>query len=590
MSKRFIRCLVGVLILVMLGNVAACTSTPATPEATTAAPTKTEATTTAAATTASPEETSASLEPITLTWLGGVLSKDITTGIPDNPVFKEITKRTGVTIDFTPTLGVTNLDERIAVLTAGDDLPDLVTSTEHFIVNSVLGAKAAIPLDELLKTHGKNILATAEKMITVSKLTSTDETNRLYFLSYGAGDNGKSNITANDNNWSVRWDLYKKLGMPKINGYDDLLKLGEDMLALEPTNKEGKPNYPLGLFLAESWGYWLCAKPAVNYSGVKNSHPTAGMDAATDAVVPYLQDPNCAFWEETKFFNKAAQKNLLDPESLTLNFNSFMEKAKTGRYLMTYAMWALGGVEEQFIASGQKDKGYAPIPIFEIKPNSFFSETSESGLNWCLFVSANCKTPERAVDFLDFLYTPDGIALTTYGIEGEHWIAKNGYVERPKEIQDQIKGDPDYYKKIGFGMINNLLSPYSIQGPGGLYLYENTKVRMEKASDALKDYCTVNNVEYPAQVFQKGNLWNYWNSAFLNVALEANSDLANKEAAINAYLPTAVTQAIFAKSDAEFEAKKAEIIKALIDMGGNELLTYYTDKYSEIKKKIASMQ
>lgn len=63
--------------------------------------------------------------------------------------------------------------------------------------------------------------------------------------------------------------------------------------------------------------------------------------------------------------------------------------------------------------------------------------TTDNLKNCVLGISANTKYPEKAMEFVNLLYTdPYVVNLLTYGIEGEHYV----FVDREKKVIDYPKG------------------------------------------------------------------------------------------------------------------------------------------------------
>ena len=46
-----------------------------------------------------------------------------------------------------------------------------------------------------------------------------------------------------------------------------------------------------------------------------------------------------AFWDSLKFYNKAYNMGLLDPEAFTMKNDQFWEKCQNGQVLMAHASW-----------------------------------------------------------------------------------------------------------------------------------------------------------------------------------------------------------------------------------------------------------
>ncbi len=174
--------------------------------------------------------------------------------------------------------------------------------------------------------------------------------------------NPKTIITQNA--WNVRWDLYEELGYPEIKNLYDYIDVLGQMVALEPTNKDGLKNYALGLFFADSWGSIVLDNPEHFIRGY--SHNTiAYFDMDCNFAGERLTDPDSIFWEMAAVYNYAYRKGLLDPESITMKYLDFNDKVNAQRYMGGGPYWMYAGCNDTFAADGTPEKGIMPVPIGE---------------------------------------------------------------------------------------------------------------------------------------------------------------------------------------------------------------------------------
>lgn len=247
-------------------------------------------------------------------------------------------------------------------------------------------------LDDLVAQYGPDIQSNAEYGLKLSKLLKSDDSHALYFLPGGVQGTDFGPIYMS-NGWNLRWDLYKKLGKPRLETLDDLLAVLQAMKELEPTNKDGKDNYGLGLFLGESWGSLMIDKATANMKGAVALGPDSiyyHMD--TQTLSPRYMDPDSLFWYSVRFYNQAYQLGILDPESVVLKYQTMMDKAKSGRYFAASANWALGGADNQFVADNMPEKGYAPFLIDHDKENIYSGSLDSGGNIFDLFISWTVKS------------------------------------------------------------------------------------------------------------------------------------------------------------------------------------------------------
>ena len=76
--------------------------------------------------------------------------------------------------------------------------------------------------------------------------------------------------------------------------------------------------------------------------------------------------------------------------------------------------------------------GYFPITLNESLKFADFQSTGYLG-GWGLAITKNCKDPERAMKFFDWMCTEEAQILTHWGIKDVHYTIENGKrVLKPK--------------------------------------------------------------------------------------------------------------------------------------------------------------
>jgi len=121
----------------------------------------------------------------------------------------------------------------------------------------------------------------------------------------------------------VRWDLYKKLGYPKIETFEDFIPVVKRMLQFEPMNKDGKQNYGVSAWFGQGgeFGVWSLRSPFYFYSGYIASL-FYEIDEDTDDIKPTMTDANSMFWKGIEWWNKAYRAGIVDPDAFVQKFAS----------------------------------------------------------------------------------------------------------------------------------------------------------------------------------------------------------------------------------------------------------------------------
>ncbi|PYI53085.1 extracellular solute-binding protein [Paenibacillus flagellatus] len=529
-----------------------------------------------------------SADPVTLSIFGVANSTIISKPFQDDEIITELQKRTGVKLDFTPDLNVTDRAEKLAVMLAGKDLPDIVVFnalTDRAKVNS---AKVAMPLDELVEKFGPDIKKNAGKALEISKMMNSDETRSLYYLPGHVG-NVQFSPNVNDNSWNLRWDLYKKLNFPKLDTLDDLLNVLEKMGELEPTNKDGKKNYGLGLNLSDAWGQLMIDKAIANLQGfAQASSNDVYVDMSTGLPVPRVSDPNSIFWKSAQFYNKAYQRGILDPESATMKFNTITDKYKTGRYFASTTYWSLGGADKQFIADGHPEKGFVPFMVDYNKQNIYVGQATYNGDQFEMFISKTSKNPEAAMKFINYLFSDEGARLMMNGIEGKHYKMVNGVPMVTDEELNARQSDPKHYIQTGIGKYNNLLRYTPQKDPNGYPANFNDvpETQAKLLTQVQKEFMEHYKQKTVTEHFTKVPKYVFDTSLLGSLSTVPGSDIQAKEQQLDAYLVANIAKVIYQKNDADYEKAKAKFLEEYTSKGAAAVFNYYKDKYIDLTTKV----
>ena len=101
-------------------------------------------------------------QPVTLTvFFGRIAPKNYTPGVQDDPVAREITKRTGVIMDITPGNAVAEVDTYMTTLFASDTLPDITPQGSGQLWPQMITAKKILAMDPYLEKYGRPGVAVA---------------------------------------------------------------------------------------------------------------------------------------------------------------------------------------------------------------------------------------------------------------------------------------------------------------------------------------------------------------------------------------------------------------------------------------------
>lgn len=219
----------------------------------------------------------------------------------------------------------------------------------------------------------------------------------------------------------LRWDYYKELNYPQLKTMEDLLPVLKQMQENHPTSDSGKKVYALSLFKDWDGNMMNNAKQPACFYGYDEQYFTL---LAPDGDVEYILESDSNYVRALKFFFSANQMGILDPDSTTQNYDTLDAKYRDGAVL--YSQWPW---QSQPAYNSQENKnagkGFMIAPVEDLKIFSY--GCNPLGNKYVIGVGSKAEDPERMVDFIDWLYSPEGVMLSSAqtnsscGAEGLTW-------------------------------------------------------------------------------------------------------------------------------------------------------------------------
>jgi len=227
---------------------------------------------------------------------------------------------------------------------------------------------------------------------------------------------------------SLRWDVYGKVGYPEIGTMNDLLGVLKKMQDAEPKSDSGKKVYAFSLF--KDWDGDIMQN-AGSLTGLYGYDPL-GFCMMKDDGTDYQKviDSNGKYVQSLKFLFDANQMGLVDPESTTQNFDSVAAKYTDGAVLYSFWPW-LGSGQYNSTERMSNGKGFETVAIKDMTSISCGSNPQGDVSNG-IMIGSRAKDPQRLADFINWLYSPEGImAASTQtggkcGPEGLTWKMQDG--------------------------------------------------------------------------------------------------------------------------------------------------------------------
>ena len=384
------------------------------------------------------------LEPITLTVFRGDPGDQPT---DDNKIYKLIEEKFGITFKIEFLAG--DLDEKLGMMIAGEDYPDLFdggNSADLIISNGAL----INLLDYVSPEKTPRLWAHIEPQ--KARLIEKDENGNdvLYIIpNYGLPDGPQIALSVGGPAFFIQKQVLADAGYPDVknitlDGYFDLI---EGFLAKHPTREDGTP-YTGFAILCEDWRHFCLINPVQHLMGRPNDGEVLidvnDPDFHTETFInkPYAK----AYYKK---LNDEFHKGLINKDTFVMNYDQYIAAISSGTILgMFDQAWDFGSATSALIDAGMFENTYVALgPVYSEKDIEGVAMPTE---NWkieehylngslpnvrCGFgISVKCTCPERIVAMWEEMLSDEWQLIFNWGIEGEDYsIDENGRLVMSQE-------------------------------------------------------------------------------------------------------------------------------------------------------------
>lgn len=549
-------------------------------------------------------EAAPSDEVVTLTiWNTEVM----TPGLQDNDVSRAIEEKLGIKMDI-----IQGDSQKFSVLLAGGDLPDIIYTNpaqQGVETGALVSSGQLLELDDLIARYGENIQKNFPSRLEYSKRYLSSGENKTYFIPVLCYERDEANpdisYTIENVGIMTRWDLYAAIGYPQINTTDDYLDVLKQMQDYARDNDlaEGKQIYAISGW--SDWGLWPWWLANVREMGWLDLANNTMLNLATGEVdINYHSD---AFWESLKFYNKAYNMGILDPEAFTMKNDQFWDKCNNGQVLMAYASWQSDNINKTFVANGHPEWGFEKIP-FDGYPYISGIVASDAPLGnaveYATAITKNCKNPEKAMELIDFCNSEEGARLLFSGVEGTHWELKDGKAVPTQAFKDLMKSDSSYTTNTGITVYNKLsgLRETQVLSDGSpANVLKSNEQKAENIIPIDAEYCKYYSEQRGKEFLYPGMVLNdMWEAGevdtfteyimYTSLVQSPSEEALNILAQCDQYMSVQGVKAIMAKDDAEFEAAHEEAVRELEAKGFSKARDEILSLYEAAEKEADSFE
>jgi putative aldouronate transport system substrate-binding protein len=471
--------------------------------------------------------------------------------------------------------------ESVQAALAARDLPDVfVTGIQY--ANNASQAGLMVNLDDY-KAKLPNLFANGGGMLQYGRDTFS---GRLDFVRNYVS-NTRYTRGVNNEGPHLRWDYYKELGYPEITEIEDYLPVLKAMVDRHPQTESGQKIYGISLFSGWSDEGTMGPVSLTTMMGYFNPGGFLEVDLETGASRSQLDDAS-VYKRGLKFYYTANQMGILDPDSIAQVYPTYSEKGTAGRVLFSTWPWGFGSFntpEKAAAGVGTKLVPFKNEKIYNWGAPLYVGQAMYLG------ISKQTKNLDKALAFLDYYYSWDGVWQLINGRKGVAWdLDENGepyYTELGWRIRNGGSEFPNggLWNRGASVSSNDPAFPQSSTHPGykrridGLDWVKKSWIPGDTALDA--DWKRVMNAEDDMDYFSKHNM--LADPPFAPMPTDVPEDIQILVRRINDLITTAGWKMAYARDEAEFNSLWADMVSQAKGIGVDRVNQWYLDAFNAAK-------
>ena len=380
------------------------------------------------------------LEPITLTVFRGDPGDQ---PAEDNKIYKMIEEEFGVTFEFEFLAG--DLDEKLGMMIAGEDYPDLFdggNSADLIIQNGAL----INLLDYISPEKTPRLWAHIEPQKARVIEKDEDGNDVLYIIpNYGLTDGEQIVNEVNGPAFFVQKQVLAWAGYPEIHTLNEYFDLLDSFIAENPTNADGTP-YTGFAILCEDWRHFCLINPVQHLMGRPNDGEVL-VDVSTPDfhTETFIDKPYAKPYY--KKLNEEFHKGLISKDTFVMNYDQYIAALSSGTVLgmfdqtwdfnnATFALKDAGMDENTYVALGLV---YDPEYVDGQEIEEHYVNGSLPNIRRGFGISVNCECPERIINMWEEMLSERWQLIFNWGIEGEDYSVEDGRLIMTQEQWDNTQ-------------------------------------------------------------------------------------------------------------------------------------------------------
>ncbi len=467
---------------------------------------------------------------------------------------------------------------------AAGDLGDLVViSTDNGRVSEAISAGLIMDASQLME--GKDIMTTYGQAVEATN-DNLDKDGIYAFpsaVSSGSPLESQEGLEPTFGPY-IRWDYYKALGYPAMDSLDDMLDVLEDMQAVARETEGDDSIYALSFFSDWDDNMMNNAKQIACMYG----YDEVGFEllSADGSDRQSILDDDSLYIKALRFFYEANKRGLVDPDSSVQNYSTWSEKYSSGKTLFCPWPWICQSnfnVAQNLVAG----KGYMLAPVNDMNILSY-GNYPDGDPSVVICIGSNAQDPQRMADFIDWLYSPEGVRLNgqtsgAAGIEGLTWergedglpqlteYGKKALPDNDVEVPEEYGGGSwkDGGSKLNFKTVNTRdIDPDT----GETYAWESWSTTLSNEINPLAvDWQEYMGASSSMEYLKENDMITVSAGTAYSIPL-ANADITTIREQCKSAIVGASWEMIFAESDEEFEEMLAEMKRTAYALGFEQVL------------------
>lgn len=272
--------------------------------------------------------------------------------------------------------------------------------------------------DDILNDYGPYIAANMTEALDKNRNLSKTVTGEPTL--YGFGHAVATSATEPQSamyTWDLRFDLYQQIGSPEIKDYDDMVDALAKMQEACPTDDNGNKTYGVSLFNDWDGDMAMFVKSTASAYYGYDEFGFGLYDPETQTYHDCLEE-NGPYLTTLKFYNNLYQKGLLDPDSQTQGYDGMSADYQNGTAFLNVFNFMGSALYNSDAHLSEGKAMYSVIPT-DARPIVYGQSVYGGNRVWS--IGANTEYPELCMAIINWLSTPEGRMTTEYGPKDTCW-------------------------------------------------------------------------------------------------------------------------------------------------------------------------